>query len=56
MNVAPSTAFGIHRMIPGTEFVIFEKSSHMPCPSSRHTYRTIPPRRPFNRAYQRQAG
>lgn len=30
MNVAPSTAFAIHRMIPGSEFVIFEKSSHMP--------------------------
>jgi len=30
MNVAPSTAFKIHQMIPGSDFVIFEKSSHMP--------------------------
>ncbi len=30
MNVAPSTAFRIHQMIPGSSFVVFEKSSHMP--------------------------
>ncbi len=30
MNVAPETAFKIHRMIAGSQFVVFEKSSHMP--------------------------
>jgi proline iminopeptidase len=30
INVAPSTAFKIHRNIPGSRFVLFEKSGHMP--------------------------
>jgi len=30
MNVAPSTAFKIHRQIPGSGFLVFEKSGHLP--------------------------
>lgn len=30
MNVAPLTAFRIHQMIPGSQFGMFERSSHMP--------------------------
>lgn len=30
MNVAPLTAFTIHQMIAGSQFAMFEKSSHMP--------------------------
>jgi proline iminopeptidase len=30
MNVAPSTAWKIHRQIPGSRFVVFEKSGHFP--------------------------
>lgn len=30
MNVAPLTAFKIHQMIAGSQFAVFEKSSHMP--------------------------
>jgi proline iminopeptidase len=29
-NVAPSVAWGIHKAIPGSEFVVFEKSGHLP--------------------------
>lgn len=29
-NVAPSTAWHIHKAIPGSEFVAFEKSGHLP--------------------------
>jgi proline iminopeptidase len=30
MNVAPLTAYRIHNAIPGSRFVVFEKSSHLP--------------------------
>ncbi|HEV2617043.1 MAG TPA: alpha/beta fold hydrolase [Candidatus Acidoferrales bacterium] len=30
MNVAPVIAYKIHRSIPGSKFVVFEKSGHMP--------------------------
>jgi proline iminopeptidase len=30
MNVAPSVAWKIHRAIPGSRFVVFERSGHMP--------------------------
>jgi proline iminopeptidase len=30
MNVAPATAYRIHKAIPGSKFVVFEKSGHMP--------------------------
>jgi proline iminopeptidase len=30
VNVAPATAYGIHQAIPGSRFVVFEKSGHMP--------------------------
>ncbi len=30
MNVAPVIAYKIHRAIPGSKFVVFEKSGHMP--------------------------
>jgi len=30
MNVAPSVAWKIHRAIPGSQFVVFERSSHLP--------------------------
>jgi proline iminopeptidase len=30
MNVAPVVAYKIHREIPGSQFVVFEKSGHMP--------------------------
>jgi proline iminopeptidase len=30
MNVAPVIAYKIHQAIPGSEFVVFEKSGHMP--------------------------
>jgi len=30
MNVAPVIAYKIHQEIPGSEFVVFEKSGHMP--------------------------
>jgi proline iminopeptidase len=29
-NVAPSTAFHIHKAIPGSRFVVFERSGHLP--------------------------
>jgi len=29
-NVAPSVAWGIHKAIPGSEFVVFERSGHLP--------------------------
>jgi len=31
MNVAPLTAWRIHLAIPGSEFVVFERSGHLPC-------------------------
>ena len=30
MNVAPSTAWKIHQRIPGSRFVAFERSGHLP--------------------------
>jgi proline iminopeptidase len=30
MNVAPSTAYKIHKEIPGSQFVVFERSGHLP--------------------------
>ena len=30
MNVAPSVAYAIHKRIPGSTFVVFEKSGHLP--------------------------
>lgn len=30
MNVAPLTAWRIHRAVPGSEFLVFEESSHIP--------------------------
>jgi proline iminopeptidase len=30
MNVAPVIAYKIHQAIPGSKFVVFEKSGHMP--------------------------
>ena len=30
MNVATSVAYGIHKAIPSSEFVVFERSGHMP--------------------------
>jgi proline iminopeptidase len=30
MNVAPLTAYRIHQAIPGSKFVVFERSSHLP--------------------------
>jgi len=30
INVAPSTAWKIHKAIPGSRFVVFEKSGHLP--------------------------
>src|SRR6185503_4619628 len=30
INVAPSVAYKIHRAIPGSRFVVFEKSGHLP--------------------------
>jgi proline iminopeptidase len=30
MNVAPATAYGIHKAIPGSRFVVFERSGHLP--------------------------
>jgi proline iminopeptidase len=30
MNVAPSTAYRIHKEIPGSRFVVFERSGHLP--------------------------
>ena len=30
MNVATSVAYGIHKTIPGSEFVVFEQSGHLP--------------------------
>jgi proline iminopeptidase len=30
MNVAPSVAYRIHQAIPGSRFVVFEKSGHIP--------------------------
>ena len=30
MNVAPLVAYRIHKEIPGSQFVVFEKSSHLP--------------------------
>ena len=29
-NVAPSTAWKIHKAIPGSQWVVFEKSGHLP--------------------------
>ncbi|HEV7515746.1 MAG TPA: alpha/beta fold hydrolase [Thermoanaerobaculia bacterium] len=30
MNVAPATAYRIHRAIPGSKFMVFERSGHLP--------------------------
>jgi proline iminopeptidase len=30
MNVAPAVAYKIHKTIPGSQFVVFEHSGHMP--------------------------
>ena len=30
INVAPSTAWKIHKAIPGSRWVVFEKSGHLP--------------------------
>jgi proline iminopeptidase len=30
MNVAPATAYRIHKAIPGSKFVVFERSGHLP--------------------------
>jgi len=30
MNVAPLTAWNIYKAIPGANFVVFEKSGHLP--------------------------
>jgi len=30
INVAPTTAYNIHQAIPGSQFVIFERSGHLP--------------------------
>jgi len=30
INVAPTTAYKIHQAIPGSQFVVFEKSGHLP--------------------------
>ena len=30
MNVAPATAYRIHKAIPGAKFVVFERSGHLP--------------------------
>jgi proline iminopeptidase len=30
MNVAPITAYGIHRAVPGSRFAVFERSGHLP--------------------------
>ena len=30
INVAPSVAYGIHKAIPGSRFVVFERSGHLP--------------------------
>ncbi|MGH9676982.1 MAG: alpha/beta fold hydrolase, partial [Candidatus Acidiferrum sp.] len=30
MNVAPVIAYRIHQSIPGSKFLVFEKSSHLP--------------------------
>jgi proline iminopeptidase len=30
INVAPTTAYKIHQTIPGSQFVVFEKSGHLP--------------------------
>lgn len=30
MNVAPSVAYAIHKAIPGSRFVVFEESGHLP--------------------------
>ena len=30
MNVAPSTAWRIHRAIPNSRFAVFERSGHLP--------------------------
>jgi len=30
INVAPSTAWKIHRAIPGSRFAVFEESGHLP--------------------------
>jgi proline iminopeptidase len=30
MNVAPLTAYKIHQAIPGSAFVVFERSGHLP--------------------------
>src|SRR5262249_58665519 len=30
INVAPSVAYKIHKAIPGSKFVVFERSGHLP--------------------------
>lgn len=41
-NVAPSTAWAIHKAIPGSEFVAFEKSGHLPFLEERDEFvRTV---------------
>jgi len=30
MNVSPRNAWKIHKQIPGSEFVVFERSGHLP--------------------------
>lgn len=41
MNVAPITAFQIHQMIAGSQFVVFEKSSHMPFYEERERFLSV---------------
>ena len=37
-NVAPSVAWAIHRAIPGSELVVFEKSGHLPFCEEREAF------------------
>jgi proline iminopeptidase len=30
MNVAPAIAYKIHQAIPGSKFLVFERSGHLP--------------------------
>lgn len=40
-NVAPATAYGIHKAIPGSRFVVFEKSGHLPFFEEPEAFRRV---------------
>ena len=41
INVAPSVAYGIHKAIPGSRFVVFEESGHLPFFEEPDSFRNV---------------